>query len=623
MEQKPLFESRRDWNKEFEAYLQENKTLAYMMLKKSEEFKDFVALSQKNKNNQWESITWNEFGSKIKAIAKALIDLKLQPGEMCAIFSQNRAEWAIADLGILATRAVSVPIYATNSKEEAEYIIDDAEVKIIFTGDQAQYDKAKAIIADNKHLKLIVAFDRDTKISGNDSIYFDELIDKGNKLTNDEEFKSRLNTVNPDDILTLIYTSGTTGKPKGAIHTHRSFMNGIYPSYMRFPEAGPGIVSLAILPLSHVFERMWSYGCMSAGVQIAYCPDPKQFVDVMSHVKPHFMTSVPRIWEKVYGTIHEGLKDAPPIKRKLFAWATKVGIEEYRKKVKTGKGQSGLKYKIADKLIFSKVRAKLGTERCMVYHIGGAAFAPEINEFFQAFGINIIQGYGLTEFFPVCVGYRDTGKPAWCGPVIPMCNVRISDEGEIQLKGGMCMSGYYKKPEETKACFTEDGWFKTQDVGEIITEEKYGDRLTYIKITDRIKDLIITAGGKNISPQQIEVLLGDELYIEQFVTIGEGRKFISALVVPNFVILEEYCQKNNIPFTSREEVIKSPQIIKLYEDIIEKRTESLGQVEKIKKFTLLTSELTQEGGELTPTMKLKRKFINQKYKDIIDKMYEE
>jgi long-chain acyl-CoA synthetase len=623
MEQKPLFESRRDWNKEFEAYLQENKTLAYMMLKKSEEFKDFVALSQKNKNNQWESITWNEFGSKIKAIAKALIDLKLQPGEMCAIFSQNRAEWAIADLGILATRAVSVPIYATNSKEEAEYIIDDAEVKIIFTGDQAQYDKAKAIIADNKHLKLIVAFDRDTKISGNDSIYFDELIDKGNKLTNDEEFKSRLNTVNPDDILTLIYTSGTTGKPKGAIHTHRSFMNGIYPSYMRFPEAGPGIVSLAILPLSHVFERMWSYGCMSAGVQNAYCPDPKQFVDVISHVKPHFMTSVPRIWEKVYGTIHEGLKDAPPIKRKLFAWATKVGIEEYRKKVKTGKGQSGLKYKIADKLIFSKVRAKLGTERCMVYHIGGAAFAPEINEFFQAFGINIIQGYGLTEFFPVCVGYRDTGKPAWCGPVIPMCNVRISDEGEIQLKGGMCMSGYYKKPEETKACFTEDGWFKTQDVGEIMTEEKYDDRLTYIKITDRIKDLIITAGGKNISPQQIEVLLGDELYIEQFVTIGEGRKFISALVVPNFVILEEYCQKNNIPFTSREEVIKNPQIIKLYEDIIEKRTESLGQVEKIKKFTLLTSELTQEGGELTPTMKLKRKFINQKYKDIIDKMYEE
>ena len=623
MELQPLYESRRDWQKDFDSYLKENRTLAYMMLKKSGEFKGKTALIQKNSNNEWESISWDVFGEKITAVAKALIDLKLQPGEMCAIFSQNRAEWAISDLGILATRAVSVPIYATNSKEEAEYIINDAEVKILFTGDQGQYDKAKAIITGNSHLKLIVAFDKETKITGNDSIYLDDLIDKGRKLTNNDEFNSRLDNVNPDDMLTLIYTSGTTGNPKGAIHTHRSFMNGIYPSYMRFPEATTDFVSLAILPLSHVFERMWSYGCMSYGIQIAYCPDPKQFIDVMAHVKPHFMTSVPRIWEKVYGTIHEGLKTAPPIKRKLFNWAAKVGINEYRKKVSTGKGQSGFKYRLADKLIFSAVRAKLGTERCNVYHIGGAAFAPEINEFFQAFGINIIQGFGLTEFFPVCVGYRDTGKPAYCGPVIPMCSVRISDEGEIQLKGGMCMSGYHKKFDATKACFTEDGWFKTQDVGELIVEEKYGDQLTYIRITDRIKDLIITAGGKNISPQQIEVLLGDELFVEQFVTIGEGRKYISALVVPNFIILDEYCQKNNITYSTKEELVKNPQIIKLYEDIIARRTESLGRVEQIKKFTLLTNELTQEGGELTPTMKLKRKAINEKYKLNIETMYEE
>ncbi|HOP62583.1 MAG TPA: long-chain fatty acid--CoA ligase [Spirochaetota bacterium] len=623
MEQQPLYESRRDWKKDFDEYLRENRTLAYMMLKKSEEFKGKIALSQKNKDDEWESITWDEFGEKIRAVAKALIDIKLQPGEMCAIFSQNRAEWAISDLGILSTRAVSVPIYATNSKDEAEYIVNDAEIKVIFTGDQEQYNKAKEIISDNKYLKLIVAFDRETSISGNDSIYLDELIEKGRNLNNEDEFNERMNKVNPDDMLTLIYTSGTTGNPKGAIHTHKSFMNGIFPSYMRFPEASPESVSLAILPLSHVFERMWSYGCMSSGAQIAYCPDPKQFIDVMAHVKPHFMTSVPRIWEKVYGTIHEGLKSAPPIKRKLFNWATRVGITEYRKKVKTGKGQTGLKYKIADKLIFSAVREKLGTERCNVYHIGGAAFAPEINEFFQAFGINIIQGFGLTEFFPVCVGYRDTGKPAYCGPMIPMCEARVSDEGEIQLRGGMCMSGYHKNAEATKACFTEDGWFKTQDVGELIVEEKHDDPLTYIKITDRIKDLIITAGGKNISPQQIEVLLGDELFIEQFVTIGEGRKYISALVVPNFVILDEYCEKNGITYSSREELIAKPEIKKFYEDIIAKRTESLGRVEQIKKFTLLTSELTQEGGELTPTMKLKRKSINDKYKPQIEKMYEE
>ncbi len=619
----PFFDSKTDWTKNFGQYLKENKTLAYMMLQRAEKFKKYKALTQKNKNNEWESITWEEFGIKIKAIARVLISMDLKPGEMCAIFSQNRADWAISDLGILATRGVSVPIYATNSKEEAEYIINDAEVKIIFTGDQEQYNKAAEIIKTNKHLKQIIAFDKETKIDSSHSLYLDDLIQKGMSLTNDKEFNERLENVDPDDILTLIYTSGTTGNPKGAIHTHRSFMNGIYPAYMRFPEVGPDTISLAILPLSHVFERMWSYGCMSAGVQIVYCPDPKQFLEVMTTIKPHLMTSVPRIWEKVYGTIHEGLKTAPFIKRSLFEWATKVGVEEYRKKLKTGKGQSGLKYKLADKIIFSKVRATLGTENCNVYHIGGAAFAPDINEFFQAFGINIVQGYGLTEFFPVCVGFRDTGKPAYCGPVIPMCDVRIAEDGEIQLNGGMALKGYYNNEEATKACFTSDGWFKTQDVGELISEDKNGEVLQYIKITDRIKDLIITAGGKNISPQQIEVLLGDELFIEQFVTIGEGKKFISALVVPNFAILEDFCKKNNIAYSSKEELVNNPVIIKHYAEIIEARTESLGQVEKIKKFTLLTEELTQEGGELTPTMKLKRNDIGAKYKDQIDKMYQE
>jgi len=623
MAEAPFFAPDKDWDNELEKYLKENKTLAYMMLKKSEEFAGYPALVQKNRDNEWEKISWDTFGEKIKAIARALIDEGIQPGDMCSIFSQNRAEWAISDLGILATRAVCVPIYATNSIEEAEYIINDAGVKVIFTGNQEQYDKAKSIMRENSFLKMIVAFDRDTVISGGNSLYFDDLVKKGGTAGNDAEFEARLNTVNPDDILTLIYTSGTTGKPKGAIHTHRSFMCGMYPAYMRFPESYVDKVSLAILPLSHVFERMWSYGCMSSGVQIAYCPDPKQFVDVMAAIKPHYMTSVPRIWEKVYGTIFEGLKTASPVKRGLFNWAVKTGISEYKKKLSTGKGQKGFKYRLADKVIFSKIREKLGTVNCQVYHVGGAAFATEINEFFQAMGINLAQGFGLTEFFPVCVGFRDTAKPGYCGPMVPMVNARISPDGELQLKGGMCMKGYYKKPAETGACFTADGWFRTGDIAEIHSEEKNGEKLKYIKITDRMKDIIITAGGKNISPQQIEVLLGDELYIEQFVTIGEGRKFISALVVPNFMILDEYCKKNGIPFTSREELIRDQRIISLYEEIIANRTESLGQVEKIKKFTLLAGELTQEGGELTPTMKLRRKAINEKYQTDIENMYGE
>jgi len=613
----------KDLEQEFAAYLEKNKTLAYMILKKAEEFGDQDVLIHKVKG-QWVTIKWKDFAEQIRAVAKALLEMGIQPGEMAGIFSANRAEWAIADLGILATRAVSVPIYATNSAEEAAHIVNDAGIKILFVGEQIQYDRAKKVKAESPFLEKIVAFDRDIVISGDDSMYFDDLLAIGRRSKQDAALQERLNSVNPDDILTLIYTSGTTGKPKGAIHTHRSFMNGIYPSSLRFLYTGPQHVSLAILPLSHVFERMWSYGCMSMGVRIAYCPDPKQFLEVMQEIRPHLMTSVPRIWEKVYGTIHEGLKTASPVKAKMFNWAEKVALQVYRNNL-AGK-KSGvflrIQHSLADALVMKKVRQTLGAENCDVYHVGGAAFAAEINEFFQAFGINIIQGYGLTEFFPVCVGFNGYGRPGECGPMIPMVQVRISDEGEIQLKGGMCMQGYYNNPEATAACFTEDGWFKTQDVGEMSFIKKDGMELGYIKITDRIKDLIITAGGKNISPQQIEMRFGENLFIEQFVTIGEGRPYITALIVPNFVVLEEYCQRNNIKFTSREDLVKNPAVIKLYDDIIAKQNESLARVEQIKKYTLLTNELTQEGGELTPTMKLKRKQIEQKYQDVINAMYE-
>ena len=414
------------------------------MLKNAEKYGEREALASQV-NGKWESITWRKLGEDVKALARALLEMDiLQPGDMASIFSQNRTEWAIADLGILAVRGVSVPIYATNSEDETEYIINDAEVSIVFTGDQGQYDHAKKILGRNKYLKKIVAFDRETKIEGDASIYFDDLLKIGYKSSKEEELQERLNGVDPEDTLTLIYTSGTTGAPKGAIHTHRSFLNGIYPTGQRYVnDLDESTVSLAILPLSHVFERMWSYGCMSQGVKIVYCPDPKQFIDVMAEIKPQCMTSVPRIWEKVYGTIHDGLKTASPVKRNLFNWAVSVGLKVYRNKL-AGE-RSGLmlkiKHKVADMLILKKVRAKLGTERCLIYHVGGAAFATEINEFFQAFGINLIQGYGLTEFFPVGVGYGDYGIPGACGPKIPMCEMRIADDGEIQLHGGMCMKG--------------------------------------------------------------------------------------------------------------------------------------------------------------------------------------
>ena len=622
---KPIFDYNQDWDKAFEVYLKENKSLAYMMLKNAEKFADFDILTDKVKD-EWVSITWRDFGEQIRSLAKGLLQMNiLQPGETAAIFADNCAKWAITDLAILAIRSVTVPIYATNSVEEAAYIVNDAEIKILFVGNQEQYNRAKKVITANAHLQKIVAFDRDISITGDDSMYFDELLNIGRTSKQDDQLQKLLDNVNPDDILTLIYTSGTTGAPKGAIHTHRSFMNGIYPAASRFPYADPSYVSLAILPLSHVFERMWSYGCMSVGMRIAYCPDPKQFKDVMSVIRPHFMTSVPRIWDKVYGTIHEGLKTASPVKVKMFTWAKQVALEVYRNKASGQPSGAFLlaQHRLADALIMKKVRETLGAERCDTYHCGGAALAAEVNEFFLSFGINLIQGFGLTEFFPVCVGFNGYGKPDECGPMIAMVEARISEEGEIQLKGGMSMKGYHNKPEATAECFTSDGWFKTQDIGTITTENKDGQKLTYIKITDRIKDIIITAGGKNISPQQIEKMFGEELFVEQFVIIGEKQKYITALIVPNFIILEDYCQKNHITYTSHEDLIKNSAVIKIYEDIITKQNETLGRVEQIKKFTLLTKELTQEDGELTPTMKLKRNIISQKYHQEIETMYRE
>ncbi|NLJ72387.1 MAG: AMP-binding protein, partial [Syntrophomonadaceae bacterium] len=353
-----------DWEQGFANYLNENKTLAYMMLNRTADFISQPALRHKV-DGEWVTVNWQTFREQIRYIAKALLELDLlTPGDRAGLFSANRAEWAIADLGILAIRGISVPIYATNSAEEAKHIVNDAGVKILFVGDQIQYDKAKSIITNNPYLKKIIAFDRNILIQDEDSIYLDELLEIGQKAKQDEELEKHLNQAKPDDVLTLIYTSGTTGAPKGAVHTHRSFMGGIYPSRQRFPQAGPGYVSLAILPLSHVFERMWSYGCMSIGVEIAYCPDPKQFVEIMSEVKPQFMTSVPRIWEKVYATIHDGLKTASPIKAGLFKWAERVAIDVYRDKRAGKKSSSFLmaQYALADKLIIQKVQETLGAE---------------------------------------------------------------------------------------------------------------------------------------------------------------------------------------------------------------------------------------------------------------------
>jgi len=602
----------------YQEFCASEKSVINMILSRAKQRGKDAALSGFIEGKKY-TYTWEDLTRIVYAIAHFIISKGLQKGDRIAIFAQNCPEWTLADLGIQAAGCVPVPIYATNSKDEAKYILDDASIKAIFTGDQEQYDKIYPIMSSTS-VQMIISMQDAVVLNGNNSFYFNEIV----KMEVDDAVKkavdARIGELASNDMLTIIYTSGTTGNPKGAVHTHASFLAGIYASVFRFPEAGPGMVSLAFLPLSHVFERMWTYGVLLKGGENHYCKNPKDIMEILPLSKPHYMCSVPRLWEKMYATIFDRLETAPPVKKKLFTWATQTGIEyDAKKRAKQFIGPwLGIKRFFANALVLKKVRQIVGGN-VWVFHVGGAAMSAEINTFFNGLGIPLAQGYGLTEFFPVAVGTAATAYPGVCGPLLDIVEVRVSDEGEIQLKGPMCMQGYLNKPEATKEMFTQDGWFKTGDVGTI---EKH-DGYLYIRITDRIKDLIITAGGKNIAPQVIETMVGEDLYIEQVVVVGDGRKYISALIVPNFEILGEYAKSKGIQYSSRQELISNPAIVEFYNNKIEKLTESLGQVEKIKKFTLMPQEFTQENGEITPTQKIRRKVINEHYKDIIEAMYAE
>ncbi len=599
---------------QFRKYLSDEKHIALMMLKRVQKYGTKTALKDKPYGS-WVSVSWESFGRQVKMVAKALIEMGTKEKDMIGIFSQNKADWTIADIGILSTRAVSVPIYATNSAEETEYIINDAEIRILFVNDQGQYDKALTILETSECLKTIIVFDKNVNIkSGTHSLYFQDFLETGNTQKNDTVLEERLSKAGPEDLYTLIYTSGTTGPPKGTMISHEGILCALYGTGHPMP-VGEEDISLSFLPLSHIFERSWTYFILSRGAENHYCHDTNQIKEFLAEVKPHYMVSVPRVWEKIYGTIMEGVKNAPEKKQKIFKWASEIGGHYYPLKNKNSAIGLGLKLKhfIAKKLVLSKIQEAVGG-RAKFYHVGGAPFSSEIHEFFVNAGVTLGSGYGMTELFPICVctpediGFGTSGKP------IPMMDVRIADNGEIQAKSPSLMTGYWKKSEAFQESLTEDKWMKTGDIGEITPEG-------YVKITDRIKEIIITAGGKNISPQTIETSLKEDIYIEQAVAIGDNRKYIAALVVPSFSILEIYAKENGIDFSSHEALVKNPAVIDFYEKRISSCTESLGQVEKIKKFVLIPNELTQEAGELTPTSKLKRKNINKNHNNIIESMY--
>ncbi|MCL1680698.1 long-chain fatty acid--CoA ligase [Elizabethkingia miricola] len=562
------------------------------------------------KENQWKELSWKKFSEMIAKTANALKAAGIQENDRVAIYSENSAEWIIFDLAILSIGAITVPIYSTNNAEQAEYIINDSQSKVILAGNQEQYNTCYELLQRNKYLKTIVVAKNKVIGKKENTVFLREFI--ANQPSTFEFCPKE-----DDDTATLIYTSGTTGIPKGVMITHGNFRKEFdaHFEFFKFKNFEDEL-SLAFLPLTHVFERSWSLLSLYGGAKVYFLEDPKNIAHALIEVKPTMMCTVPRFFQKVYAGIHDVVEKSSPTKKKIFNWSLGIG-KQYAELKRTEKEiPFGLKAKhgLADLLVFSKMKEKLGG-RLWFTPCGGASISPEVTEFFDAIGLHLTVGYGLTETTATLSLFPFTKyKYGSCGKILPGVEIRIGAENEIQARGSGIMKGYFNKPEETKAVFTEDGWFKTGDAGNI-------DDQGNLTITERIKDLLKTSNGKYIAPQQVENILSNNNYIQQVMVVAEGRQFVSALIVPNFEFLKGELSKMNIPFTSWNEIVKNEAVNKLYKTKIEEFQTSLASFEKVKKFILMPAEFEIGSGEITPTLKIKRKVVSEKYKDLIEQMY--
>ncbi|MCT4305679.1 long-chain fatty acid--CoA ligase [Elizabethkingia anophelis] len=562
------------------------------------------------KENQWKELSWKKFSEMIAKTANALKAAGIQENDSVAIYSDNSAEWITFDLAILSLGAITVPIYSTNNAEQAEYIINDSQSKIILAGNQEQYNTCYELLQRNEYLKTIVVAKNKVIGKKENTVFLREFIA-------DQPSTFEFCPKEDDDTATLIYTSGTTGIPKGVMITHGNFRKEFdaHFEFFKFKNFEDEL-SLAFLPLTHVFERSWSLLSLYGGAKVYFLEDPKNIAHALIEVKPTMMCTVPRFFQKVYAGIHDVVEKSSPTKKKIFNWSLGIG-KQYAELKRTEKEiPFGLKAKhgLADLLVFSKMKEKLGG-RLWFTPCGGASISPEVTEFFDAIGLHLTVGYGLTETTATLSLFPFTNyKYGTCGKILPGVEIRIGAENEIQARGSGIMKGYFNKPEETKAVFTEDGWFKTGDAGNI-------DDQGNLTITERIKDLLKTSNGKYIAPQQVENILSNNNYIQQVMVVAEGRQFVSALIVPNFEFLKGELSKMNIPFTSWNEIVKDEVINKLYKTKIEEFQTALASFEKVKKFVLMPAEFEIGSGEITPTLKIKRKVVSEKYKDLIEQMY--
>lgn len=563
--------------------------------------------------DEWQNITWAELLYNSDCVAKALLFLGCEVQTKVGIFANNRPEWSFADLGILAARCVTVPIYPTNTTEQTRYIVNNADIDYLFVGAQEQFDKALILLADHD-LKLIIALADNIDLKGEaNAMYFSDFIKQGD-LAADDEFAQRLSDANMDDLVTLIYTSGTTGQPKGVMLDYTNFA-AAFNSHDQMLDVSETDTSIAFLPLSHVLERCWSFYMMHCGAQNVYLENPKLIIEVIAEVKPTLLVAVPRLYEKIYSTIHSRLESASTVKKALFSWATKVGFAHF-KLIHNNQQPSfwlASQHKLADKLIFSKLRGILGGNTRFL-PCGGAKVDPDINRFFQSIGIQIQAGYGMTETTATVCCHRGTGYDFdSIGLPLPDMEVKIGADNEILVRSATVMKGYYKMPEETAKNFI-DGWLKTGDAGKILANGE-------VIMTERIKELMKTSNGKYIAPQLVEGTLNKDHFIDQVAIVADSRHFVSALIVPSFEALEEYANSINLQFSSKAELLRHSHIVTMFEKRLQELQSELANFEKVKKFKLLSREFCMKRGEITPTMKLRRKVIEREYKKDIDDMY--
>ena len=596
--------------------------LSVLVHRRAEKYGDKVALKYRDyETSQWIPITWNQFSQTVRQVANALIELGVQEEENIGIFSQNKPECLYVDFGAFANRAVTIPLYATSSPAQAQYIINDAQIRYIFVGEQFQYDAAFSVFGFCQSLQQLIIFDRAVVRDPRDmtSIYFDEFLETGKGLPNNDIVEERTSRASDDDLANILYTSGTTGEPKGVMLHHSNYMEAFRIHDIRLVDMTDQDVSMNFLPLTHVFEKAWTYLCIHKGVQICINLRPVDIQTTIKEIRPTLMCSVPRFWEKVYAGVQEKIAQETGLKKAMMLDAIKVGKIhniDYLRKGKTPPLMNQLKYKFYEKTVYALLKKTIGIENGNFFPTAGAAVPDEICEFVHSVGINMLVGYGLTESTATVSCFLNEGyEIGSVGTIMPDVEVKIGEENEILLRGKTITKGYYKKAEATAAAIDKDGWFHTGDAGYLKGDQLY--------LTERIKDLFKTSNGKYVSPQALETKLAIDRYIDQIAIIADQRKFVSALIVPVYGFVKEYAKEKGIEYKNMEELLQHPKVIGLFRARIDTLQQQFAHYEQVKRFTLLPEPFSMERGELTNTLKLKRPVVAKNYKELIDKMYEE